>query len=247
MKNRTPTTPDVPVFEPVPRRRKRMDGWTPERQYAFIEALAETGSVTHAAARVNMAAEGAYQLRRAAGSEDFCHAWHVALDHGVQRLEDIALERAIHGVEVPVYSYGKLVGTRIVHNDRLLMFILRNRAADRFSAGASGKRLTSKALATLQAEWKAEYDREIKARGAKSVKDFIQEIDLMKERQLAHDAAAKAQEQVEQEKTLREAIAVAIAEDRRLRGDGGGPAPNISADPDARGAPAPQDAPPPGE
>ncbi|WP_235219028.1 hypothetical protein [Sphingobium sp. C100] len=122
----------LPAFTPVPRR-YRHDGWTPERQRAFIEALADTGSVREAAARVGMANEGAYQLRRAKGAEGFASAWLAALDHGVARLEDVALDRALNGVEVPVYSYGKLVGTRRVYNDRLIMFLLRNRAADRFT------------------------------------------------------------------------------------------------------------------
>ncbi len=196
-----------------------MDGWTPERQYAFIEALAETGSVTHAAARVNMSTEGAYQLRRAAGSEDFCHAWHVALDHGVQRLEDIALERALHGVEVPVYSYGKLIGTRIVYNDRLLMFILRNRATDRFSAGASGKRLTDKAVAMLRAEWEAEQPRQPHPSDPDVVERMKREMDAMVKRSEAARALKMELERSERERELQEAIDAAIAEDRRLRGD----------------------------
>ena len=53
-------------FAPVPRK-YRYDGWTPERQKAFIAALAETGSVTRAAARVNMAQPNCYTLRRAPG------------------------------------------------------------------------------------------------------------------------------------------------------------------------------------
>lgn len=55
-------------FEPVPRK-PRHDGWTPERQRAFIGALADTGSVKRAAAHVNMSAVGAYWLRRQSGSE----------------------------------------------------------------------------------------------------------------------------------------------------------------------------------
>lgn len=41
--------PPIPEFAPVPRK-YRHDGWTPERQKAFIEALADCGSVTRAAA-----------------------------------------------------------------------------------------------------------------------------------------------------------------------------------------------------
>ncbi len=161
MQNRTPTTPAVPDFAPVPRK-YRHDGWTEERQRAFIDALAATGSVTHAAKTVNMSPEGAYQLRRQPGAEEFAAAWEAALDHGIQRLEDIALERAIHGVEAPVYSYGKLIGTRIVHNDRLLMFMLRNRAADRFSAGASGKRIGQRDRAKIEQELRAQWAEETK-------------------------------------------------------------------------------------
>jgi hypothetical protein len=141
MKNRTPARPAVPDFTPVPRK-YRHDGWTPERQRAFLDALADTGSVKHAAHRINMSPEGAYYLRRQPGAEEFAAAWQAALDHGVQRLEDIAMDRALNGVEVPVYSYGKLVGSRTVHNDRLLMFLLRNRATDRFGDAARGKALT---------------------------------------------------------------------------------------------------------
>ena len=44
-----PGTQPVPAFDPVPRRQKRCDGWTPERQRGFIEALHATGSVRAAA------------------------------------------------------------------------------------------------------------------------------------------------------------------------------------------------------
>ncbi len=53
----------LPAFEPVPRK-PRHDGWTPERQRAFIAALANTGSISRAARHVNMSPEGAYYLRR---------------------------------------------------------------------------------------------------------------------------------------------------------------------------------------
>lgn len=135
MKNRERPKSAPPAFTPVPRK-YRHDGWTPTRQHAFIEALADSGSVKHAASVVGMSTEGAYALRRQPGAEAFAAAWEAALDHGIRRLEDIAMDRAINGVEVPVYSYGKLVGTRIVYNDHLAMFMLRNRADRRFAAGA---------------------------------------------------------------------------------------------------------------
>ncbi len=158
MQNHRRTPPvSLPAFTPVPRRHKRQDGWTAQRQRDFIAALADTGSVKHACARVGMASEGAYQLRRAKGAEEFAAAWLAALDHGIRQLEDIALERAIHGVETPVYSYGKLVGTRTVYNDRLIMFMLRNRAMDRFPGAP---RISESAKQAIISEARAQWDEE---------------------------------------------------------------------------------------
>jgi len=121
-------------FTPVPRKSARHDGWTAERQRGFIEALADTGSVRAAAHAVSKTPESAYQLRRHPEAKGFRKAWEAALAVGVRRLEDVAMERALHGVEVPVYHFGELAGMRRVYNDRLLMFLLRNRAPKRFAA-----------------------------------------------------------------------------------------------------------------
>ena len=124
------------AFTPVPRR-YRHDGWTPERQRGFIDALADTGCVTRAAAMVNMAQANCYTLRRAPGAEDFDRAWSAALDFGLKRLKDIAFERAIDGQLVPVFVGGKLMGFRRKRNDAILMFCLRHYGQD-----AGGKRTT---------------------------------------------------------------------------------------------------------
>lgn len=128
----------LPAFTPVPRLKERSNGWKPEVQLAFIEALADTGSVRAACRRVNRSECGAYQMRRHPEGESFARAWEAALALGVQKLEDIAMDRALNGLEVPVYAYGKIIGARRVYNDKLLMFILRNRASKRFSAAGSG-------------------------------------------------------------------------------------------------------------
>ncbi len=135
---RTPVAKEqLPAFDPVPRK-YRHDGWTPDRQKAFIGALADTGSVSRAARHVNMSPVGAYYLRRQVGSESFRRAWEAALDLGVQRLKDVAYERAIDGQLSPVFVAGKLKGFRRIRNDRLLMFCLRMNARDE-----RGKRLSA--------------------------------------------------------------------------------------------------------
>lgn len=94
---RTPR-PRLPPFHPVPIR-ARSDGWTPVRQAEFIGMLAETGSVSAAAAFVGMARETAYRLRRKPGAEEFAHAWEVALViAGVRRPDEALRTRAARKV-----------------------------------------------------------------------------------------------------------------------------------------------------
>jgi hypothetical protein len=69
MTEHTPVDPSerVPApqiaFEPA-KLRPRYDGWTAEKQVAFIEALAETKCVDEACRRVGMSDTSAYELRR---------------------------------------------------------------------------------------------------------------------------------------------------------------------------------------
>ncbi|HEX8057436.1 MAG TPA: hypothetical protein VF481_12290, partial [Novosphingobium sp.] len=150
----------IPAFTPVPRHYNRHDGWTPERQRGFIEALADTGSVKSAAHAVNMTPEGAYHLRRHPEAGEFRKAWDAALACGVQRLEDVAMDRALNGIEVPVYSYGKLIGSRRKYNDRLLMFLLRNRAPKRFGEGGRMNIADKATLNTLKRQWRKRWEQE---------------------------------------------------------------------------------------
>ena len=180
MTDQTPIEParNLIAFTPVPRLKDRTNGWKPEVQLAFIEALADTGSVDSACRAVGRTTTGAYQLRRHPEGAEFAAAWQAALAHGIQRIEDVAMDRALNGVEVPVYSYGKLVGTRTVYNDRLLMFMLRNRAPDRF-AGAEGPRALNAVgrmeLERAKKEWQAERDAEEAEADAANL-GFIEQI-----------------------------------------------------------------------
>lgn len=177
----------LPAFTPVPRQCERHDGWTPERQQLFIEALADYGSVRAAANSVGLAPEGAYRLRRLPGAEEFAAAWEAALAHGVRRIEDALMDRALNGVEVPVYSYGKLIGARTVYDNRLGMFMLRNRLPERFAAGGGPRALNAVGkmeLTRLKKQWRAEWDaeREEEERAAAPGPDFIAQLELMHRR-----------------------------------------------------------------
>jgi hypothetical protein len=57
----------------------RRDGWTPERQFRFLGALASTRSVTKAARAAGMSRESAYRLRARKDGALFAAAWDQAL------------------------------------------------------------------------------------------------------------------------------------------------------------------------
>lgn len=77
----------------------RVDGWTPERQAAFLMALAQTGLVSRACEVAEMSASSAYALRREPRGAAFHLGWQAAHLIARDRLEDVLLEAAISGVE----------------------------------------------------------------------------------------------------------------------------------------------------
>ena len=141
-----------------------------------------------------MTPEGAYLLRRHKDAASFRKAWEAALALGVQQLEDVAKERALHGTEVPVYSYGKLIGSRVVHNDRLLMFLLRNRAPTRFTADGrvAARRSTigdpaeAAKLSRLKRQWRKEWEAERAAIDEREEAESLTSLDDKLERMRQH-------------------------------------------------------------
>jgi len=118
-------------FTPVPLRH-RNDGWTVEKQYAFIEALAETGIVEEACRRVGMSRTSADNLRRRPCGAPFRRAWEKALDYALYRLEEDAFTRSRQGVARPVFYKGEQVGEYRHYDERLTMFLLRSRRPQRY-------------------------------------------------------------------------------------------------------------------
>lgn len=174
----------APVFEPAPRGASRYDGWTPERQRAFVKALAETGCVARAAEWVGMSTVGAYQLRKAAGADSFARAWDEALAVGVERLADIAYERAVYGVAVPVFHQGEQVGERRQFNDRLLMWVMRHADRARFDDAPQGNRVSPHVRKALRAEWDREQAEE-RARADRQARVWLADkLEQMKSRMI---------------------------------------------------------------
>jgi hypothetical protein len=95
----------------------------------FLRELAASHCVSAAARSVGMSRQSAYRLRARLKGEPFDIAWEAAFQHGYDLLAQAALERALHGVEVPVFHKGEQIGTRRQFDERLTCFLLsaRNR------------------------------------------------------------------------------------------------------------------------
>jgi hypothetical protein len=139
-------------FAPIPLR-SRHDGWTAERQTAFIEALAESACVEEACRRVGMSDSSAYRLRRHPEGALFREAWDAALDYGIHRLEQAALSRALNGVARPIFRSGEQVGEWRYYDERLTMFLLKSRRPARF-----GKWMDKLLPPDLLPQGEADYD-----------------------------------------------------------------------------------------
>ncbi|GAB5349314.1 hypothetical protein [Alteriqipengyuania sp. 357] len=122
------------AFAPYLHTHPRSNSITPERQRRFIATLAATGIVTQAARSIGKSMEALYKLRSKPGAEGFAAAWDAALERGMQRLEDCALERALQGTPTPIVSGGKLLGTWDKPDNNLLRFLLQHRLPARYAS-----------------------------------------------------------------------------------------------------------------
>lgn len=128
----TPTeTNAVTVLPPEPCEatvalRYRFDGWTPGKQRQFIQALGDTGCVRDACRAAGRSSTSAYKLR--ARSAAFAQEWDRAIAFAVTVLEHSAFERAVTGIEEPVWSNSKQVGVRRRYSDPLLILLIKRGA-----------------------------------------------------------------------------------------------------------------------
>ncbi|MBN8502070.1 MAG: hypothetical protein J0M19_13080 [Sphingomonadales bacterium] len=117
----------VPAFLPAPVR-SRADGWTVERQAAFLAALAQARSVAAAARRVGMSREAAYELRRRPGGAHFGDVWDAVLSGQRPRRKLTPEERfraASEGMVRPRIWRGEYVGIARKFNNSALLGLVR--------------------------------------------------------------------------------------------------------------------------
>ena len=114
---------DILDFDPVSVRH-RIDGWTPQKQREYVEALADSGVSRYAAARVGMSEQSVNRLRRRPDARSFDRACEAAMRIGARRLVSVAFERAIEGTVKRIYYHGEVKSEERVYDNRLLMALI---------------------------------------------------------------------------------------------------------------------------
>ena len=92
---------------------------TPACKARFLDELARHGNVRVAAGRVGVSRSGLYLARRRDGL--FAQGWRAALVLARGHAEAVLAERALEGVEEPVFFRGELIAVRRRYDARLLL------------------------------------------------------------------------------------------------------------------------------
>jgi hypothetical protein len=102
--------------QPTPDRRTIFQ---PELKSRFLDHLSEYGNVALACKRAGVSRQTAYRERRRHPA--FAKLWDAATLAARTVAEEALAERAVHGVEEPVFYHGEEVGHRRRYSDRLLL------------------------------------------------------------------------------------------------------------------------------
>lgn len=123
-----------------PRTWIRDDGWTVERQAAFLAAVAEGATVESACRHVGLSAASAYALRHRAAGASFALGWRAANLKARDKLADLLMSRVIDGNTDTVTAPDGKVVARHRHDNRLGLAMLTrlDRLADEDAGGSSG-------------------------------------------------------------------------------------------------------------
>jgi hypothetical protein len=126
--------------------RQRHDGFTPAKQKRFFAVLGKTGCISDAAKSARISTTTVDRWRRRNGRFDkLCD---LALERASSKIELLAWERAVTGIEEPVYLYGKFSHMRVKRSDaifRMLLMASNPRKYGRMGAAGQQRKAPKKA------------------------------------------------------------------------------------------------------
>jgi hypothetical protein len=119
MEHESPT-PQPPALIPS----RQVNGWTIERQRAFLEMLAQCGIVERAAGMVGMTRQSAYAFRHTIAGHAFNLAWDAALLLVRRRMIDEAFELSFEGSVEQIFRDGILVQEKRKRDPQMLLAMI---------------------------------------------------------------------------------------------------------------------------
>jgi hypothetical protein len=130
---------------------RQSNGWTIERQRAFLEMLSTCGNVERSAGFVGMDRSGAYSFRQSAAGKAFDLAWNAALLLARQRMIDETYDLAFEGSVEQIYRDGKLVQEKRKRDPKMLLATIERLGTKTVLGSASTKAVAQEFSAFLDA------------------------------------------------------------------------------------------------
>lgn len=106
-------------------------GGPEQAQAAFLDAFAELGTVTHAAAAAGIDRQTHYNWLES-DPEGYGKRFEEAKARAIDKLEREATRRAVEGVDEPVFWQGMQVSTVRKYSDTLLIFLLKGAKPEKY-------------------------------------------------------------------------------------------------------------------
>lgn len=127
------------------------NGWSVERQRAFLEMLAQCGYVDRAAGLVGMTRQGAYAFRQTSAGRAFDLAWDAALLLARQRMIDETYQLAFEGSVEQIYRDGKLVQEKRKRDPKMMLATIERLGSKTALGSAPAKAVAQEFSAFLDA------------------------------------------------------------------------------------------------
>lgn len=179
--------------------RYRHDGFTAKKRRQFLKALEKTGCVRDACRKVGISSTTAYRVRERL--PEFGRHWDLALAKASVGVELLAWERAVEGVEEPVFAYGKMIGTKVKKSDSILRLLLQG--ADKEKYGRQGA-VANKAAIEEEVQKRLAVEREKmthELRGKASTEELtealLSKLEALNKRLMLEDRRGGKREQAE--------------------------------------------------
>ena len=162
--------------------RQRHDGFTATKRRKFLKALGKMGCIRDAAKVAAISTTSVDRWR--AKDKSFDRQCIAALDMAASRIEPLAWERAVTGIEEPVIHYGKVVGTRIKRSDAIFRMLLMASNPKKYGrmGAVKQKAIEREVRARVEAEVRAEVrprlasDEEVEQALVKRLAAFSQRV-----------------------------------------------------------------------